>query len=489
MDAEEIDLPRLTPEDAAYLFFTSGSTGLPKGVLGCHKGLSHFLNWQRQMFAIGPSDRSAQLTGLSFDVVLRDVFTPLTGGATLYLPPEEGMLDPAQLLSWMERKRISVLHTVPSLAQAWLPCVPSGISLRALRWVFFAGEPLTETLVRRWRKTFPESGEIINLYGPTETTLAKCYFRVPPEPLPGIQPVGSPLPETQALILTENDQLCGVGEPGQIVLRTPFRSLGYINASEANQRRFVKNPFRDDERDLLYYTGDRGRYRPDSTLDILGRVDHQVKLRGVRIELGGIETVLGQHPAVWEAVALVREDVPGDKRLVGYVTLKSGQALTVHELRRFLKQKLPDPMVPSALVVLDALPLTPNGKVNRRALPAPEGRRPELEAAYMAPRSELERKIAAVWQEVLHITKAGIDDRFFDLGGHSLLLIQVQHRLGEVLDRDIPVVELFKYPTISSLAKRLSQKQREQPTFRKAQERTQIRRQLMRQRRQSAKRA
>jgi acyl carrier protein len=318
--------------------------------------------------------------------------------------------------------------------------------------------------------------------------LAKCYFRVPPEPVPGVQPVGSPLPETQALVLTENNQLCGIGEPGQIVLRTPFRSLGYINASEENQRRFVKNPFRDDERDLLYYTGDRGRYRPDGTLDILGRVDHQVKLRGVRIELGGIEAILGQHPAVWDTVALVREDVPGDRRLVAYVIPKPEHTLTAHDLRNYLKQKLPDTMVPSAFVILDALPLTPNGKVDRRALPAPEGLRPELEAAYVAPRTELQRTISTVWQEVLHLEKAGIDDNFFDLGGHSLLLIEVQSRLQEALDREIPVVELFEYSTISSLARHLSQEQDERPSLQQAQARTQIRRELMRQRRRSTRR-
>jgi amino acid adenylation domain-containing protein len=485
---EGLDLPQVTPEDAAYLFFTSGSTGVPKGVIGCHKGLSHFLNWQRQTFAIGSSDRSAQLTGLSFDVVLRDVFTPLSSGATLCLPPEPGMLDPERLLSWMERERISMLHTVPSLAQSWLPYVPPGISLGALRWVFFAGEPLTDTLVRRWRKTFPASGEIVNLYGPTETTLAKCYFCVPSEPLPGVQPVGSPLPETQALILGENGQLCGISEPGQIVLRTPFRSLGYINASEENRRRFVENPFRNDEKDVLYHTGDLGRYRPDGTVDILGRVDHQVKLRGVRIELEGIETVLVQHPAVWEAVALVREDVPGHQRLVAYVTARPGCTLTTHELRRLLKQKLPSFMIPSAFLVLDALPLTSNGKVNRRALPAPEGLRPELEEDYVAPRTELERAIADIWQEALHVGETGIDDNFFDLGGHSLLLIQVQYRLGELLGRDVSVVELFEYPTISSLAQHLSQEQSERPSLHKVQERSQIRRGLMRQRRQSRNR-
>ena len=486
MPREDIKLPQVTPEDAAYLFFTSGTTGVPKGVLGCHKGLSQFLSWQQQTFALGPSDSSAQLTGLSFDVILRDVFTPLSCGATLCLPIEEDRLEPARLLSWMERERISMLHIVPSLAQSWLPSVPAGVSLRALRWVFFAGEPLTETLVRRWRKAFPESGEIVNLYGPTETTLAKCHFLVPREPLPGVQPVGSALPETQALVFTKENQLCGIGEPGEIVIRTPFRSLGYIDASEESQRRFVKNPFRDDERDLLYFTGDGGRYRPDGTLDILGRVDHQVKLRGVRIELGGIEAVLSQHPAVWDSVVLVREDVPGDRRLVAYVTTRPNHTLAADELRGLLKQNLPSPMVPSAIVELDALPLTQNGKVDRQALPAPEGLRPELARSYAPPQTEMERSIATLWQDVLHIERAGVDDNFFDLGGHSLLLIQLQGKLQEFLDSEVSVVELFKYPTISSLARHLSQEQGERPGLQHVHDRAQVRRELMSRRRRSA---
>lgn len=484
---EEVDLPDVTPDDAAYLFFTSGTTGVPKGVLGSHKGLAHFLNWQRQAFAIGRADRSAQLTGISFDVVLRDIFTPLISGATLCVPAEDDRLDPARLLSWMERERISMLHTVPSLAQSWLHRVPSGVSLRTLRWAFFAGEPLTDTLVRRWRQAFPEAGEIVNLYGPTETTLAKCFFRVPADPAPGVQPIGSPLPETQALVLGENNRLCGIGEPGEIVLRTPFRSFGYINASEENQRRFIRNPFRDDENDLLYVTGDRGRYRPDGTLDILGRVDNQVKLRGVRIELGGIERLLAAHPAVWDAVVLVREDLPGDARLVAYVTAAPGYTLTTRDLLDHLRQSVPDTMVPSAIVVLGALPLTANGKVDRSALPLPAGLQAETEVAYLAPRYELERLISTIWEEVLRIKKVSVNSNFFDLGGHSLLVVEVQSKLRELLDRDVAVAELFRYPTISTLARHLSWELADPPPRQQDQGRARLRKELVRQRRQIAK--
>ncbi|BAY46081.1 amino acid adenylation domain-containing protein [Scytonema sp. HK-05] len=454
-----IQLPQLSPDDAAYIFFTSGTTGVPKGVLGCHKGMAHFFHWQRQTFAIDQRDRSAQLTGLSFDVVLRDIFLPLTSGATLCLPAEGDELEPTRILRWLEREQISVLHTVPTLAQSWLVNVPPSVSLRALKRIFFAGEPLKDTLIRRWRETFPEGGEIVNLYGPTETTLAKCFYRVSADVLPGVQPVGSPQPETQALVLGENNQLCGTGEPGQIVIRTPFRSLGYINASEENRSRFVKNPLGNDEQDLLYYTGDRGRYRPDGSLEILGRLDRQVKIRGVRIELREIETVLGLHPAVREVIVIAREDQPGDQRLVAYVVPQQEQVSTTDELRRFLKEKLPKYMIPSAFVMLDALPLTPNGKVDRRALPMPEQVRQEVEETFVAPRTEIERQLTQIWEEVLGIQPISIKDNFFDLGGHSLLAVRLFAQIEKKFGTSIPLATLFQSGTVETLAKMLYQEQ------------------------------
>ena len=293
------------PDDAAYIFFTSGSTGVPKGVLGWHKGLSHFLQWQGDTFGIGPQERVAQLIHLSFDAVLRDIFLPLTRGATLCVPNEQDTLDAQSLMQWLERERISLVHTIPTLAQAWLAQVPADVCLRSLRWVFFSGEPLTEILVRQWRVAFPRSA-IVNLYGPTETTLVKCYYVVPPDVLPGIQPAGWPLPQTQALVLAAHSRLCGIGEPGEIVLRTPFRTLGYINAPDDQRQRFVQNPFREDAGDWLYYTGDRGRYRPDGMLEILGRLDEQVKIRGIRIEPSEVTATLAQHPAVHACVVVPR---------------------------------------------------------------------------------------------------------------------------------------------------------------------------------------
>ena len=385
---ESVSLPELGGDDPAYVFFTSGTTGVPKGVLGCHKGLAHFVAWQRDTFGVGPGDRSSQLTGLSFDVVLREIFLPLTSGATLCLRPPDHELGPDEVLAWLEKEGVTVLHTVPALARTWLVETPASVKLEALRYVFIAGEPLTSRLVRQWRSRFPGAARIVNLYGPTETTLAKCFYEVPEVTREGIQPVGRPLPQTQALVLGAGDRLCGIGEAGEIVIRTPYCSLGYVNAPAETAKRFFPNPFRRDAKDLLYRTGDRGRVLPDGSLEILGRLDQQVKVRGARVELGEIESVLASHEAVAECVVMAIAEPGEDARLVAYVVPRRGPAPGSTSLRQYLKERLPEYMVPSAVSLLAALPLTANGKLDRRALPAPSGVTEDRGEA-VAPRSPL----------------------------------------------------------------------------------------------------
>ncbi len=445
-------LPDLSPDDSAYVFFTSGTTGVPKAVRGLHKGLSHFVDWQRETFAIGPGDRSAQLTGLSFDVLLRDVFTPLASGATLCLPEEEE-LSP-ETLGWLDREGITLLHSVPSLLQSWLTSPAHTVTLARLRWIFSAGEPLTQTLVRRWRKAFPGPGGIANFYGPTETSLAKFCYRVPNDPLPGAQPVGRPLPQTQGLVLNRAGQLCGVGEPGDVAIRTPFRTAGYANSLEETRRRFVQNPFRSQLGDLLYLTGDRGRYRPDGLLELLGRNDDQVKIRGIRIEPAELEAALLGHPDVRAAAVVAREDSPGDKRLVAYLVPAEGAGVSLTEVRAFLSQRLPEHLVPSAIVVISALPLTPNGKLDRKALPAPSAA-PAASALDRSPRTEDEEVLVALWAQVLDATEVGVHDSFFALGGHSLLAIRMVARIREIFRVNFGVRDLFAAPTVAGVARRM----------------------------------
>jgi amino acid adenylation domain-containing protein len=437
----------------AYVFFTSGSTGKPKGVLGTHDGLAHFLDWQRKTFDAGPGDRCGQLTGISFDVVLRDIFLPLTSGATLVIPEEEDLTSGGRTLRWLERERISLLHTVPSVAEAWLLDAPPDITLASLKRVFFAGEPLISPLVGRWRRAFPQAGEIVNLYGPTETTLAKCFYRVPAEPPEGVQPLGRTLPQTQALVLSAEGGLCGVGEPGEIALRTPFRTLGYINAPEENERRFIVNPFGGDPADRLYLTGDRGVYAADGLLEFLGRLDDQVKVRGVRVEPMEVALTLKTCPDVASCAVVVRGDGAEGPALVAYVVpaRDAGEA-DAERLLEFLRRRLPPAMLPSAFVFLESLPLTANQKVDRARLPPPERARPESRRGYVAPRDAAELQLAQVWEALLGVSHVGVRDNFFALGGHSLMAMRMLTQAERRLGRKLPLAALFERPTIEHLA-------------------------------------
>ena len=499
-EIDHVQLPELDPGESAYLFFTSGTTGVPKGVLGCHKGLSHFLAWQREEFKVTSRDRAAQLTGLSFDVVLRDIFLPLTSGASLHLPEDPNEVTSGRILAWLEREQITLLHTVPSVAQAWLTGLPAGVRLGALRCVFFAGEPLTDSLVRRWRESISASAKLVNLYGPTETTLAKCFYVVPDEPSFGVQPVGQALPQTQLLVLNRNNAECGIGEPGEIVIRTPFRTLGYINAPEEQQARFIRNPFTADVTqtvslrsgeqslnvpsqgnslgyseasqadnllyneasqanslrytagdDLLYRTGDRGRFRPDGQLEILGRLDDQVKIRGVRVEPAEVTATLARHPAIQSCFVMPCKDTHGENALAAYVVMNAGNQ-DVAELRTYLGKHLPAALVPSWFVLLDELPLTPNGKIDRRALPEPNRTLAELEQEFVGPRNRTEEIVSGIWADVLGIERISVVSSFFDLGGHSLLATQIISRMRDVFQTELPLSSIFESPTVAGLS-------------------------------------
>lgn len=462
IDAAPVDISPPTfqpqPDHPAYLCFTSGSTGIPKGVLCTHRGLSHFIAWEREEFGVGPADRVAQLSRLSFDVSMRDIFLPLTSGATLCLPPDQTRFDTSHILDWLESEAVSIVHIVPAVAQASLAALAPAIELRSLRWALFAGEPLTEHLVRRWRESFPCSGGIANLYGPTETTLAKFCHRIEDTPSPGVQPVGRPLPHTQGLVINAAGQLCGVGEPGQIVIRTPYCSLGYINLDGAGDGRsggFVADPFGDAD-DRLYFTGDRGRYRADGLLEIQGRIDHQIKIGGVRIELGEIQSVLGMHPDVGACVAALKGDGDDDRRLVAYLVAKPGRSVSIVSLRALARRELPRHQHPSHYVLLETMPLLPNGKVDRRALPEPGNDRPDTEEPYLAPRTPMERTLCRIWEALLKISPVGVRDDFFDLGGHSLLAVRLMAQIETAAGRSLPLAALFEDATIEKLALRLT---------------------------------
>ncbi len=444
-------LPPIEASDAAYIFFTSGTTGVPKGILGTHQGLSHFINWQGETFDLQVHDQSAQLTGLSFDVVMRDIFLPLTRGATLCLPVHD-VLASEDILSWMAEEKITVTHMVPSLAQVWAEEFSSRPEIFSLQKTFFAGEPLRNSLIKKWRKFFPNT-EIINLYGPTETTLAKCFYRVPLDSLRVVQPLGRAIPQAQALVLRHSRKLCALQEVGEIFLRTPFRSRGYINASQDDQDRFQINPFTQQEDDLLYRTGDQGRWLTDGNLEILGRVDHQVKIRGVRIELSEIEVILEQHPLVKAQVVIAKETKEGEKTLLAYFVSEPGSSVSNEEIRLYLEQRLPEYMIPSACVPLSHLPLTPNGKIDRKALPTPNVS--FSSGSLVEAKTEAQKKLATIWESLLSLTKISVHENFFHLGGHSLRATQLASRIRHTWQINLPLAAVFQFPTIFQLAQEI----------------------------------
>jgi amino acid adenylation domain-containing protein len=444
--------PHPQPDAPAYVFFTSGSTGAPKAVLGTHKGLAHFLAWQRREFGVGAGDRCAQLSALSFDAVLRDVLLPLSAGGAVCLPAE-ALGGGDRVVEWLRAAGVTVAHVVPSVAASWLASVPRGAALPDLRLLFFTGEPLPGPLVRRWRRMLDDGAAVVNLYGPTETTLVKCFHRVPDPPAPGTQPVGVPIADTQALVLSPEGRRCGVGERGEIVLRTPFRGLGYANDPAATRRRFVPNPFRDDPADLLYRTGDVGRYRPDGLLEVLGRLDDQVKIHGVRIEPAEVTRQLNEAPGLiaGTVVAMAEGGVP---RLVAYAVMGSNSEKDEGLLRDFLRERLPAVMVPKAFVFLDRLPMLPNGKVDRRALPPPAARDCAHDPGERL--TPMEAYVAALWQELLDVPRVSRNDNFFALGGHSLLAAQMTARLRADLAVELDLGAVFTAPTPATLARRLT---------------------------------
>ena len=458
------------PDDLAYIVFTSGSTGKPKGILGGHRPISHFLDWYSRTFGLNESDRFSLLSGLSHDPLLRDLFTPLWLGGTLCIPDPEHLWDPEQLRRWIQQQELSIVHLTPALAQllASGPAITVAVTaeenvLCSLRYACFGGDVLTMHDVSKFQALAPYA-TCVNFYGATETPQAMGYFMIPkaedegPSHAPTRDelrervPVGRGIADVQLLVLNDARQLTGIGEVGEIYVRTPYLTKGYIDDEVLTQERFMANPLTANPGDRLYKTGDLARYLPDGHVEFLGRSDDQVKLRGFRVELGEIAAVLDGHPAVREAVVLAREDISGEMQLLAYVVATQPPGPSSSDLHRFMQAKLPDYMVPSVFVWLDALPLTPNGKVDRRALPAPEGLRPELEAVYVAPRTEVEHSIAAVWREVLGIDQVGIHDNFFHVGGHSLKALQVIARLRRAFQVELSVRAIFETPTVAGLA-------------------------------------
>nr|UXE44293.1 linear gramicidin synthase subunit D [uncultured bacterium] len=441
----------VAPQNLAYVIYTSGSTGRPKGTQLPHRGLCNVVAAQQRALGIERGSRVLQFASLSFDASVFEVVMALGSGSTLCLGTSAQLLPGPELVRFLKEKAVTTVTLPPSALTA-----TAVEALPALKTITVAGEACPAELVARWGK----GRRFFNLYGPTETTIwaSSSECRVG-----GGKPlIGRPIANTQLYLLDRNYEPVPVGVVGELYIGGVGVARGYLKQPALTAEKFVPDPFGEEEGGRLYRSGDLARYQADGQIEFLGRVDQQVKVRGFRIELGEVESALRELAGVQEAVVVAREEPLGEKRLVAYLVPSNG-AMNTSELRAHLKETLPEYMVPSAFVMLQALPLSPNGKVDRKALPAPEGMRAELGSVYEAPRNETEEALAAIWSQLLRIERVGIHDNFFDLGGHSLLVTQLISRVRDRFGVEIPVHGVFDARTLESMAAYLSRAQQGVP--------------------------
>ncbi len=488
-------------DNLLYALYTSGSTGQPKGVAGTHRAAINRFCWMWATYPFEPGEVCCQKTSLSFVDSVWEIFGPLLQGIPLVIIPDMVVRDSQQLIQTLAAHAVTRIVLVPSLLRALLEMVPDmRRRLPGLKYWVCSGEALPVELALRFRERMPQS-VLLNLYGSSEVAAdVTCYDMREYQPSLASIPIGRPIANTRIYVLDEQMQPVPVGVPGELYAGGDGLARGYLHRPALTAARFVPDPFSGKAGARLYRTGDRVRYLPDGNIEYLGRLDHQVKLRGMRVELGEIESVLLRHPAVRQVVVMAREDVPGatprpparggptipdgspgdanvrsivepplagglgEIRLIAYIVSREEQPATPDELRSHALQYLPDYMLPSAFVMLAALPLTPNGKVDRQALPVPAQNRPALPTPFVAPRSPLEESIAAIWSELLEVAQVGIHDNFFALGGHSLLATQVIARLRAIFGVEVPLQGFLDAPTVDRLAVLLEQSQKDVPT-------------------------
>lgn len=432
------------PSHPAYVIYTSGSTGKPKGVEICHRAVVNFLHSMREVPGLEAQDTLLSVTTLSFDIFGLEIWLPLTTGAKVVIASEEVTRDGRELAALMRRSGVTVMQATPS---TWRLLLESGWEGNPRLKILCGGEAWPAQLAEQ---LLPKCASLWNMYGPTETTIWSAVSAVEKgKPIL----IGPPMANTQFYVVDGRMEPVPVGVPGELLIGGEGLARGYWKRPELTAEKFISDPFRTEVESRLYRTGDLVRYRADGTLEFLGRIDQQVKIRGFRIELGEIESVLRSHLGVREGVVAVRED-GGNQRLVAYLVASAESDGSHAELRNHLKAKLPDYMVPSAFVVLEALPLTANGKIDRKALPAPE-RSDSDEATYVAPRTPIEKTLAALWAKVLKLDRVGRHDNFFELGGNSLLAASLFARIEHEIGKKLPLGTLFQSPTVELLASAL----------------------------------
>jgi amino acid adenylation domain-containing protein len=433
------------PSNLAYVIYTSGSTGKPKGVQIEHRSLANLLCSMREEPGIGAADILLSITTISFDLSVPDIFLPLLAGARLVIASREATFDGKLLRGLLANSHATFMQATPT---TWQLLLESGWSGDRNLKAIVGGEAVSAELARKLAAC---CGSVWNMYGPTETTVWSSGYHVEGLDERNV-PIGKPIANTSLYVLGPNRESLPPGSDGELYIGGDGLARGYFNRPELTAEKFVPDPFSSRPGARMYRTGDMARYRPDKNLEYLGRVDHQVKVRGFRIELGEIEAVLEQHPAVQKAVAAARDDEFGGKYLVGYFIPKPGKAFSQSEFREHLRKQLPEYMIPPALVALREFPLSANGKVDRKALPAPQAGDYHREREYVAPHDKVEKRLVALWEEVLGIKPVGIKDDFFDLGGKSLQAARLFTKIMGSLGKDLPLTTLIHAPTIELLA-------------------------------------
>lgn len=460
-ESEENPVSDVKSENLAYVIYTSGSTGKPKGVAMRHLPLANLILWQLKNTTVSSGARTLQFAPVSFDVSFQEIFSTWCSGGTLVLISEEVRRDTAALIRLLNEKAVARLF-LPFVALQQLAEVAdgSGAMPTSLREIITAGEQLQITLpITNLFKTL-KSCTLHNHYGPSESHVVTAFtLQDSVSSWSALPAIGRPIANTQIYLLNQSLQPVPIGVPGELYIGGDCLARCYLNRPDLTAQKFIPDPFSNEPGACLYKTGDLARYLPDGNIEYMGRIDNQVKIRGFRIEIGEIEAVLAQHPAAKESVVVAREDRPGNKRLVAYFVPNHEQVPTRSELRGFLKEKMPEYMVPSVFVILDALPLTPSGKVDRRALPAPDQAGQDHEESFVAPQDELELLLTKIWEKVLGIKSIGVRDNFFALGGHSLLAVRLLTEIEKVFGKNLPLVTFFEAQTVEQLAYVLRQQE------------------------------